>query len=176
MILEIQFWPALSYDNVYRVLEYTYDSVDRLLEYTYDSVDRVLEYTYDSVDRVLEYTYDSVDRLLELEYTYDSVGRLLEYTYDSVERVLEYTYDSVDRLLECNQDMAMPNDGERQGLTNSFRSQTGYGTAPLSSSTKKTTPKTRKFIAKKVLRTDTLVGLSLKYAVSVSLPHKYLNE
>ena len=69
---------------------------------------------------------------------------------------------------DWSQEMAMRDNGERQGLTESFRSQTGYGTAPLTSATKKTTPKTRKFIAKKVFRTDTLVGIALKYAVSVS--------
>ena len=76
--------------------------------------------------------------------------------------------DLVDGNSELCVEMATPNDGERRGLTESFRSQTGYGTAPLTSATKKTTPKTRKFIAKKVLRTDTLMGISLKYAVSVS--------
>ncbi|GFO47741.1 hypothetical protein PoB_007424600 [Plakobranchus ocellatus] len=65
--------------------------------------------------------------------------------------------------------MATQNNGEKKGLTESFRSQTGYGTAPLTAANKKSTPKTRKYIAKKVQRTDTLIGISLKYAVSVVL-------
>ncbi|CAL1537107.1 unnamed protein product [Lymnaea stagnalis] len=58
-------------------------------------------------------------------------------------------------------------DSERQGLARSLRTQMGYGTAPSSSATKKSTPITRKFISRKVNRTDTLMGIALKYGVTV---------
>ncbi|CAG5116687.1 unnamed protein product, partial [Candidula unifasciata] len=57
--------------------------------------------------------------------------------------------------------------GERQGLHQSLRSQMGYGTAVLSAATRKTTPRTRKFISRHLLRTDTLMGIALKYGVTV---------
>ncbi|XP_013067988.2 lysM and putative peptidoglycan-binding domain-containing protein 2-like isoform X1 [Biomphalaria glabrata] len=58
-------------------------------------------------------------------------------------------------------------DEERQGLTSSFRTQMGYGTAPSTAIIKKSAPVTRKFIYRKVNRTDTLMGIALKYGVTV---------
>ncbi|XP_005108019.1 lysM and putative peptidoglycan-binding domain-containing protein 1 isoform X2 [Aplysia californica] len=56
---------------------------------------------------------------------------------------------------------------ERRGLTHSFRSQMGYGTAPVSSATIKSTPKTRRFILRQIQQTDTLMGIALKYGTTV---------
>jgi hypothetical protein len=63
--------------------------------------------------------------------------------------------------------MAAENNDERQVLHKSLRSQTGYGTAALTAATNKSTPKTRKFISRQLLRTDTLMGIALKYGVTV---------
>lgn len=57
---------------------------------------------------------------------------------------------------------------EKQGLTGSFRSQTGYGTATLSASSKKLTPKTQRLIVKRLDKQDTLQGIALRYSVTVS--------
>ncbi|BFZ14065.1 hypothetical protein BsWGS_17104 [Bradybaena similaris] len=56
---------------------------------------------------------------------------------------------------------------ERQGLHQSLRSQMGYGTAVLTAATRKTTPRTRRFISRHLLRSDTLMGIALKYGVTV---------
>ncbi|BFZ25698.1 hypothetical protein BsWGS_28737 [Bradybaena similaris] len=63
--------------------------------------------------------------------------------------------------------MTTENSGERRGLHQSLRSQMGYGTASQTLAPNKTTPKTRKFISRRLLRTDTLMGITLKYGVTI---------
>ena len=61
----------------------------------------------------------------------------------------------------------LPGKNERQGLTDSFKSQMGYGTASTSATTKKSTPKEQRYISRKLQRTDTLMGIALKYGTTV---------
>lgn len=64
--------------------------------------------------------------------------------------------------------MATEDNGERRVLQQSLRSQMGYGTAAFSAKANQSSSKTRQLICRKLLGTDTLMGITLKYGVTVS--------